>query len=216
MYKQVTNTSKMTKQLLTSFASVLALILLVTTTSFAQKSVAVNISTDKSSLAWLGKKVIGQHNGKVALESGSVYINNNTLTGGEFVINMQSITCDDIENPDYNKKLIGHLNSTDFFNVAEYPKANLKITKVLASTVKGSTAAPTNYTITADLTIKGITNSISFPATFKANGNKFEGNATFTIDRTLWDIKYGSSNFFDGLGDKAIRNDIEFTVNIVS
>jgi polyisoprenoid-binding protein YceI len=206
----------MTKNIFSTLTLVFAFVLLATTNASAQKSVAVNINTEKSSLGWLGKKVIGQHNGKVSLTSGTVFVNKGTLTGGEFVINMESITCDDIENPDYNKKLIGHFNSTDFFNVAEFPTAKLKITKVLANITKGSTAAPTNYTITADLTIKGITNSISFPATFKATGSSFEGNATFTIDRTLWDIKYGSSNFFEGLGDKAILNEIEFTVNLAS
>jgi polyisoprenoid-binding protein YceI len=69
-----------------------------------------------------------------------------------------------------------------------------------------------SYNLTADLTIKGITKSITFPATFKMVGNKFEGVAKITIDRTLWDIKYGSSNFFEGLGDKAIKNEIELSV----
>ena len=72
------------------------------------------------------------------------------------------------------------------------------------------------YNLTADLTIKGITKSITFPATFKKVGNVFEGNAKITLDRTKWDIKYGSSSFFEGLGDKAIKNEIELNVNIAS
>jgi polyisoprenoid-binding protein YceI len=72
------------------------------------------------------------------------------------------------------------------------------------------------YNLTADLTIKGITKSITFPATFKTVGKTFEGVAKITIDRTLWDIKYGSSNFFEGLGDKAIKNDVELNVSFAT
>ena len=124
---------------------------------------------------------------------------------------MKSITCDDITDADYSKKLVGHLNSTDFFNVSEFPTANVKITKVLKLTNK-----PNTYNLTADLTIKGITKSITFPATFKARGQGCEGNARITIDRTWGDSKYGSYNFFEGLGDKAIKNEIELNVNLAS
>ncbi len=172
---------------------------------------SVNLNTEKSSIQWTGKKVLGQHTGKVKIQSGTLSTNKGVLTGGEFTIDMTSITCEDLTDADYNKKLIGHLNSTDFFNVKEFPAANLKITKVLKST-----KTPNTYNLTGDLTIKGITNSITFPATFKAAGKGFTGNATFTIDRTLWDIKYRSTNFFEGLGDKAINNEIEFKVNLAS
>lgn len=170
-----------------------------------------DLNTAKSSIEWTGKKVLGQHNGKVSISKGSLITKNNVLGGGSFVIDMKSITCDDIKDADYNKKLVGHLNSTDFFNVTEFPTATLKITKVLKINNK-----PNAYNLTADLSIKGITKSITFPATFSKTGNIFEGNAMITIDRTLWDIKYGSSNFFEGLGDKAIKNEIELNVNIVS
>lgn len=175
----------------------------------AVKTVAVN--TEKSSINWVGKKVLGQHNGKVKIQSGTIGTKNGVLTGGSFVIDMKSITCDDLTDADYNKKLVSHLNSADFFNVAEFPTANVKITKVLKLTKKAY-----SYNLTADLTIKGITKSITFPATFKVTGNNIDGKAKITIDRTLWDIKYGSSNFFEGLGDKAIKNEIELSVNLAN
>ncbi len=173
------------------------------------KSSAVN--TEKSSIGWVGKKVLGQHNGKIKLQSGTFSTKNGVLTGGSFVIDMNTITNEDIKDADFSKKLIGHLNSTDFFNVREFPTADVKITKVMKLTNKAD-----SYNLTADVTIKGITKSITFPATFKGAGNGFNGNAKITIDRTLWDIKYGSSNFFEGLGDKAIKNEIELNVNIAS
>ena len=179
------------------------------TTTSSVKTTAIN--TEKSFVGWVGKKVLGQHNGKVKLQSGTITTKGAVLTGGNFVIDMNTITCDDLTDQDYNKKLIGHLTSMDFFYVSEYPTAILKITKVLKLTNK-----PNAYNLTADLTVKGIAKSVTFPATFKKVGNIFEGNATITMDRTLWDIKYGSSNFFEGLGDKAIKNDIELKVYIAS
>lgn len=179
------------------------------TATTSVKSTAVN--TSKSTIDWVGKKVLGQHNGKIKIQSGTILTKNGILAGGEFVIDMKSITNEDLTDPDYNKKLIGHLTSADFFNVEQFPTSNVKITKVLKLTNK-----PNTYNLTADLTIKGITKSITFPATFKAAGNGFEGNAKITVDRTLWDIKYGSSNFFEGLGDKAIKNEFELNVNLAS
>jgi len=170
-----------------------------------KKTSTVDIT--KSYIAWLSKKVVGQHNGQVKFQEGTVTTKNGVLTGGNFTIDMKTISCDDLKDADYNKKLIGHLNSEDFFNVDKYATATIKITKVLKLTKKVNT-----YNLTADLTIKGITKSITFPATFKAVGKGFEGVAKLTIDRTLWDIKYGSSNFFEGLGDKAIKNDVELNV----
>lgn len=180
-----------------------------TTTAAKVKVVAVN--TQKSNVEWTGKKIVGQHNGTIKLKEGTITTKNNLLAGGTFVIDMTTIACTDITDENYNKELVQHLNNEDFFNVKEFPTAILKITKVLKIKNKSN-----SYNLSADLTVKGITKSITFPATFKKTGNVFEGNASITIDRTLWDIKYGSANFFEGLGDKAIKNDIELKVSIAS
>lgn len=180
-----------------------------TTTSSKVKVVSVN--TQKSVVEWIGRKIVGQHNGTINIKEGSLITKNNLLAGGSFVIDMKSIVCTDITDENYSKKLVQHLNNEDFFNVEQFPTATLKITKVLKIKNKSN-----SYNLSADLTVKGITKSITFPATFKKTGNVFEGNASITIDRTLWDIKYGSANFFEGLGDKAIKNDIELKVSIAS
>lgn len=173
----------------------------------ASASKTSNVDISKSYVGWLAKKIVGQHNGKVKLQEGTVQTKNGILVGGNFIINMNTISCDDLTDPDYNGKLIKHLNGKDFFDVSGFETASLKITKVLKLTKKINT-----YNLTADLSIKGITKSITFPATFKTVGKAFEGVAMITIDRTMFDIKYGSSNFFDGLGDKAIKNDVELNV----
>ncbi|MDB5227956.1 MAG: lipid-binding protein [Bacteroidota bacterium] len=169
------------------------------------------VDTTRSYVQWTGKKVLGQHTGKIRFQSGTVRSKSGVLSGGEFVIDMTTITNDDLNDPDYKKKLITHLSSDEFFNVAAFPTSTLKLTKVLKLTKKAYT-----YNLTGDLTIKGITKSVTFPATFKPVGKGFEGMAKITIDRSQWDIKYGSTSFFEGLGDKAIKNEIDLNVHLIA
>ena len=117
---------------------------------------------------------------------------------------MNSIECKDIENPKYANKLVEHLKDSDFFNSTEYPVSNFKITEELFD--------GTSYMISGDLTIKNITHVISFPAKFKNDTKSFYADATLTIDRTKFDIKYGSGSFFDNLGNRMIYDD--FTLNV--
>ncbi|MCB9034342.1 MAG: YceI family protein [Chitinophagales bacterium] len=167
------------------------------------------IDTKKSTLAWEGKKITGKHNGNVDIKSGTLVIKNNNIAGGNFVIDMNSITCADIENEEYNKKLVGHLKNDDFFATEKYPTASLVLKKI-----KRYKSEAGKYELTADLTIKGITKSIVFPAKLTKTGNTYKATANITIDRTLWNIQYGSSKFFDALGDKAIKDDINFNVEL--
>jgi len=202
------------KQQLLSVAFACIAIFFCGTSGSASEKIATSVKTipvnvQKSTVSWVGKKILGQHKGKIKLQSGSVYLKDEILTGGTFVIDMRTISNEDIKDPDYKKKLIGHLSSSDFFNVEAFPTATAKITKVVRMNDKSN-----EYTVTADFTIKGITKSVTFPATFKTTGNGFEGRANITLDRTLWDIRYGSSNFFEGLGDKAIKNEFELDVKI--
>jgi polyisoprenoid-binding protein YceI len=166
----------------------------------------------KSTLKWLAKKVTGQHDGTVAVKSGSLTVNGGELTGGNFVLDMTTIKVADIADEGTNAKLVGHLNSDDFFSVEKHKEATFTITKVVAR--KGNDGS--THEITGDLTIKGITNSITFPAKVNLRSSGFIATAKFTIDRTKWDIKYGSSSFFAGIGDKAIYDDIAFDLYITS
>ncbi len=172
--------------------------------------VSLKVNKDKSTIHWLGKKLLGQHEGVVKLSSGNVIMNNGVLGGGEFVIDMTSIACTDISDTDMNSKLIGHLKSEDFFGVEKNPTANLKITKVMKTT----SSKGVSYEVTGDLTIKGITQSVEFPVTVENKGKYYTANAKIVIDRSKWDVRYGSSSFFDNLGDKAIKNEIEFAVTL--
>ncbi len=166
----------------------------------------------KSTLKWLAKKVTGQHDGTVAVKSGSLTVNGDQITGGNFVLDMTTIKVTDIKDAESNGKLVGHLNSDDFFSVDKHKEATFNITKVVAK--KGENG--NTHEITGDLTIKGITHSITFPAKVTLLKSGFIASARFGIDRTKWDIKYGSASFVDGIGDKAIYDEVEFDLYITS
>lgn len=174
----------------------------------------LEVNTTASKVEWVGKKITGSsHNGTVGIQSGFLTSNGKAVTGGEFVIDMNSIKNIDVENADYNAKLVGHLKSDDFFGVEKFPTAKLVITKVEKL---ASPTAEANYKITANLTIKGATHPVVFLALISPNGTGFKATASFTVDRSKYDVRYGSESFFDSLGDKAIKNEMEFTVNIVT
>ncbi|MDA3931083.1 MAG: YceI family protein [Prolixibacteraceae bacterium] len=158
----------------------------------------------KSELKWNGKKVTGEHYGKISIKEGAFSVKNNKVETGTFVIDMASITCDDLEG-EWNDKLVGHLKSDDFFSVEAHPEATLKIT--------GSTLLENNKaTLKGDLTIKGITKPVEFEATHVEN----TFSAVVSVDRTAYNVRYGSGKFFDNLGDKTISDVFTMDVKIVA
>ncbi|MFY0652517.1 MAG: YceI family protein [Cyclobacteriaceae bacterium] len=170
------------------------------------------VDAKSSKLEWLAKKVTGQHNGEIDIKSGGLTFDGNKLSGGNFVINMTSIKVLDLEaGSNMNKKLTGHLNSPDFFDTANHGEASFKITSV-----KQAKSDDGNYQIMGDLTIKGKTSSISFPAMVSKDGSNVSAKAKMTFDRSKFDVKFRSASFFENLGDKMIYDDVEMTVNLVA
>jgi len=161
------------------------------------------VDTAKSSVKWLGKKVTGEHSGTIGIKEGSLNVEKSKITGGKVVIDMQSIVNTDLTDAGYNAKLVGHLKSDDFFGVATFPTAELVITKAESN--------GNNHTFSGNLTIKGVTNPASFTATSSKDGKSTVYKGTLTIDRSKYNIKYGSKSFFDNLGDKVIYD--EFTLD---
>ena len=172
------------------------------------------VNPQASKVEWFATKVTGKHNGTVLLKSGTMETTGGRLTGGTFVIDMTSIKVLDLTDADYNAKLTGHLNSDDFFSVEKNPTSTFTITSI--APIKKAEAGKPNYTVNGDLTIKGITNRITFPATVTVSGGKVTAVGAITVDRSKFDVKYGSNSFFDNLGDKAISNDMIFNVNVVA
>jgi len=169
-----------------------------TTVNAQQKEIKIA----NSKVIWKGYKVTGSHEGTINLKSGFLNFDANKLTGGEFVMDMTSLIVTDLGG-EYKGKLEGHLKSDDFFGIENFPTASLVFNEV-KSTGKNS------YSVTGDLTIKGKTNPVAF--SISIYGNK--ATASLKIDRTKYDVKYGSASFFDGLKDKAIYDDFDLVTDL--
>jgi polyisoprenoid-binding protein YceI len=177
-------------------------------------AVAYKLDAASSSVEWTAKKVTGQHNGTVAIKSGELKAEAGKLTAGKFAMDMTAIKVVDITDAETNGKLAGHLNSDDFFATAKNPESTFEIVSV--EPIANAAAGAPNYTVKGNLTIKGIAKAITFPATITMDEKELKANAQFDIDRTEWDIKYGSGKFFQDLGDKMINDAFNVKFNIVA
>lgn len=178
-----------------------ASVIVLTTLSFATMNKEVNVK--ESTVTWTGKKVTGSHDGTIQLQSGHFKVaDDGKLIGGEFVMDMTSIVNNDLSG-ESKGKLEGHLKSEDFFGVEKYPTAKLIITSV-AKKGEGT------YGVVANLTIKDKTNPVTFDLNWKEN----EASTKLSIDRSKFDVRYGSGSFFDDLGDKTIYDNFDLEVNL--
>ena len=178
-------------------------IALVALMSFTVKDTAYKIDPQKSKITWIGKKVTGQHIGTINLAEGNFTLKGNKVAGGSFTIDMTSI-----KDEERNERLEGHLKSDDFFSTDKNPTARFVISKIESK--DGG-----QYVVKGNLTIKGITNEIEFPATIQISNGQISAKAKILVDRTKFDIKFRSGNFFENLGDKAIEDNFELNVDLV-
>ncbi len=175
----------------------------------AQNTTNYNVDVASSSIAWTGYKVTGKHTGYVKVKNGNLTWTDGKLTGGTFDIDMNSITCTDLEG-EYAGKLVGHLKSDDFFGTAKYPTSKFVITKAIPQDTKG------NYKIVGNLTIKEKTNEVKFQAAVNESNGTINATGKITIDRSEYDVKFGSGSFFDNLGDKTIYDEFDLQVSLVA
>ena len=203
-------TKKMTTKTQISFSSLAAgLALLMSSFTRATHDETFTVDTKRSSIQWLAKKVTGQHNGTIKLASGQLTVNNQAIKDGTFTLEMASIACSDLEG-ESNKKIIAHLKSDDFFSVEKNPTSKFQITKIALAGID-------RVNISGNLTIKNITKPLTFTAAIKQQGNELTATAkNVKVDRTKYDIKYGSKSFFSSIGDKAIDNEFELTIKLVA
>lgn len=177
-----------------------ATVLILTTVAFT-KPMEKEMKVTDSSITWKGKKILGSHNGTINLKEGSITMSGEQITGGKFVIDMTSIVVEDLRG-DNKEKLEGHLKSDDFFGVENFPTSTLVI--------KSGNKTPDGYYINGDITIKGTTEPISF--LLKMSGNT--ATASLKIDRTKFNVRYGSGSFFSNLGDNTIYDEFELDVHL--
>ena len=168
------------------------------------------VDTSASYVQWTGKKLIGdKHTGKLRFKSGLVTYKDGKPVKAKLVIDMNSLTNEDLKDPKWNQKLVGHLKSDDFFDVKKHPTATL-----VAESIQPST--PGSYVIKGTLTIKNKSQKIDIPVKLEKDTAKSKRvTSKLSIDRTLWDVRYGSGKFFKNLGDKVIADDVDLMITLV-
>ena len=162
-----------------------------------------------STVTWKGYKVTGAHEGTIAVKSGTLeFTDAGQLTGGRFVIDMPSLAVTDLTG-EYADQLRGHLTSADFFGVGDYPEARYTITGVTPGKVG-------QYRVDGELTIKDQTHAESFDANVYQVDGAYVATAQLKVDRSKYDVRYGSGSFFDDLGDKAIYDEFDLDIKLVT
>lgn len=164
-----------------------------------------------SKIIWKARRVAYGHEGTLQIKQGKFTVLNKTITTGEFIIDMNTIKNLDLVDVKMNNKLVGHLKSRAFFYIKKYLESSLKITSI-----KKQQSDLGNYSVTGNLTIKDITHEVSFPATIEIDNNRLTALAKITFDRSKFNIRYGSGNFFENLGDKLIYDDINLEISLVA
>lgn len=198
------------KKLIILFTSLTCIII---GTAFKMHTDVYKVDVEKSVLEWYAEKVGGKHNGTIKLSQGEISNNHGNLNGN-FEIDMTSIENKDLTNEGSKAKIEKHLKSADFFDTEKFPKATFVITSLTAydtPTIKGAT-----HKVTGMLTIKDKANEITFDAIVKPEGLKIYCEGTAIVDRSKFDIKYGSKTFFKDIGDKMIYDEFKLKFNIVA
>ncbi|WP_420387183.1 YceI family protein [Roseivirga sp.] len=194
-------------------------------------AVAIPVNTANSQITWIGSKPAGKHNGTIAITNGEIMKSGSEIVGGSFTIDINSLVVLDLPaESEYNGKLKGHLMSADFFDAANHPTASFEVTSVKPYTASGLEADkeqydtenkpaglseimvenPTHF-ISGNLTMRGTTKNITFPAHVSMNNGKIMAKANFNIDRTEWGLMYGNEA---SIADKAKDSFVYDTVNV--
>ncbi len=182
------------------------------------KNDTLKVNTTSSVIEWEGSKPLGKHNGTLKLKNGYLVVKGKNISAGSFTIDLNTLTDLDLSDDKTNKMLIGHLKSPDFFNVEKFPVSYFKVTKVSPYTGKAlADGLKPTHQISGLLTIKDKTRAVTFAANITFEKNKLTASApTFTIDRTDFDLRYGSKKFFDNLKDKSINDEIVLKISLVA
>lgn len=164
----------------------------------------LTVNTSESRVEWLGKKVSGQHHGTVDVSSGTLLVSGDQLTGGQFTIDLNTITNLDMEG-EYKEKLEAHLKSDDFFDVDNHPEATFEITSVEEGSEEGV------ITVSGNLTIRGTSKNITFDAQVsELSETAARISADFNIAREDWGVNYA------GAPDDLISKEINFKIDLVA
>lgn len=171
------------------------------------------VNAEDSIIYWVGRNLFNHHEGALKLAGGHARISGGKLTGADFTIDMNSITCSDLEDAEINAMLIRHLKHTDFFAVEQFPTACVFLREALE--IPGATPGVPNYEFRGMLQLRGISQEIAFPATVAPQSlNRLTAQAQFAFDRTRWNVLYGSSRFYNFLGKHVVNDHIHLHLKI--
>jgi len=181
--------------------TLLVLSLAILPTAAFAKAEAFKIDTSASKATWEGSKLVGSHNGEMKIKGGELTVEKGALTGGQVEVDMMSLNNKDISDAKSNADLVGHLKSDDFFSAEKHPVSTFKITKVEKK--DGKTL------LTGDLTIKGVSNPVTFPVDIKSDKKSLTAKGEMTVNRTLYGIKFRALKYFPDIGDKVIKDNFK-------
>jgi polyisoprenoid-binding protein YceI len=141
------------------------------------------------------------------------------MTKGSFILDMNSITNSDLQDADMKSKLVGHLKSPDFFDVAKFPTATFVVTRVarLKAAQNATGEIKATHLVEGNLTMKGITQQVKLNATISImNGKLTAASLPFKVDRTKWGVNYQSKSIFSELKDKFIYDEITLKIDLLA
>ena len=185
-----------------------------TESHFYADTTTLTVSGGYSKVNWTGYKIGGKHTGHIEISSGQLLFIDEVFSGGTVEIDMATVVNTDIEAADMKTKLVDHLKSPDFFDVKKHPTATFKIDKVVPYGTVGENK--TKYKVVGQLTVKGITKAIKFEADFFEYDTSYSISARLKIDRSDFNIKYGSGTFFAEIGDKIIYDDVLLDLSLAA
>ncbi len=173
------------------------------------------LDVDKSILRWTGRNLTNQHDGRIALKAGWIAVNESYgPIGGELVLDMHHITCDDIADPEMNKMLINHLSHDDFFKVDTYPEASFKIIESIP--IPDATPGQPNFEISGDMTLRGVTKPVRFSAMLsQVTGGDLSFQAQFNVNRVDYGAVYGSGSLFERLGMHLVNDLVNIQITAI-
>jgi len=171
------------------------------------------VDTDASKVMWTGSKLTGQHTGTIGLSKGSVAVTDGNISGGEFTIDFTTLAVTDLKPGEGKEDLEGHLKTGDFFEVEKFPTGTFKVTSVEATAGN----AEVTHNVTGNLTMKGITKSVTIPTNVAMMGDKISAQSTaFTIDRTQWGITFHSGTLASTAKEKIINDEVGLVITLVA
>lgn len=180
----------------------------------SEMAVTYYVDVEQSKINWVGSKPAGEHNGQVSLSEGNLKVENESLVGGNIVIDMTSIDVQDLEGDDKKKledHLMGYSNGKEdhFFNANKYPEAKFEITGMEEK--EGQTM------LSGNLTLKETSKNITFPVSVSMNDSDNSVMLTseeVVLDRTEWGIKFMSKSFIENLGDNFVNDDMKISFDL--